>query len=165
LINEKRETFLAPPISLDKWEKALGGEYVLLIRAHYAVSAALNIQESAFVRDVSDYPQLNDLYAIADVMISDYSSAFFDFAILDRPMLCFAYDLEEYEEKRGLYLDLAETLPCPIDRDEDMLIDHILHMDRQDYIERTKVFHRRFAPYAGHASAAVVNEIEKRLAM
>lgn len=162
-INEKHETFLAPPIDLNKWESALGEEYVLLIRAHYAVSAALNIQENAFVHDVSGYPLLNDLYAIADLMISDYSSAFFDFSILDKPMLCFAYDLEEYEEKRGLYLNLAETLPCPVDRDEDTLIEHIKQMNVEEYVEATKKFHQKFAPYAGHASKAVVDEIVHRL--
>ena len=127
------------------------------------MTAALHLSEDAFVRDVSAYPTLNDLYAIADAMISDYSSTFFDYAILDRPMFCFAYDLDEYEEKRGLYLDLAKTLPCPVDRDEDSLLGHIKTMDEGEYAARTRAFHQRFAPYAGHAAEAVVNEIQRRL--
>ena len=163
LVDEHRDTYIAPPVDLAKWKAALGERYVLLVRAHYAVTAALHLSEDEFVRDVSAYPTLNDLYAIADAMISDYSSTFFDYAILDRPMFCFAYDLDEYEEKRGLYLDLAKTLPCPVDRDEDSLLGHIKTMDEGEYAARTRAFHQRFAPHAGHAAEAVVNEIQRRL--
>ena len=163
LLDENKDTYIAPPMDLLRWKKELGEEYVLLFRAHYAVTAALELEENEFVWDVSDYPRLNDLYSIADVMISDYSSTFFDYAILDRPMLCFAYDLEEYEEKRGLYLDLAETLPCPISRTEEELLALIKTMDWETFSERTREFHMRFAPHAGHASEAVVKEMEKRL--
>ncbi|MGN1306703.1 MAG: CDP-glycerol glycerophosphotransferase family protein [Faecousia sp.] len=163
LLNEKKETYLAPPIDFKKWEERLGGEYVLLIRAHYAVSAALALTENDFVRDVSAYERLNDLYAVADVLLSDYSSAFIDASILDVPMLCFAYDLEEYEEKRGLYLDLAENLPCPVCKTEDEVLDEIAHLDEAEASAQTERFRRRFAPYAGHATDTVVDEMQRRL--
>ena len=142
-LNEKKETYLVPPIDFKKWEEYLGGEYVLLIRAHYAVSAVLALTENDFVRDVSAYERLNDLYAVADVLLSDYSSAFIDASILDTPMLCFAYDLEEYEEKRGLYLDLAENLPCPVCKTEDEVLDEIAHLDKVEASAQTERFHRR----------------------
>lgn len=163
LLNEKKETYLVPPIDFKKWEERLGGEYVLLIRAHYAVSAVLALTENDFVRDVSAYERLNDLYAVADVLLSDYSSAFIDASILDTPMLCFAYDLEEYEEKRGLYLDLAEILPCPVCKTEDEVLDEIAHLDKAEASAQTERFHRRFAPYAGHATDTVVDEMQRRL--
>lgn len=163
LLNEKKETYLAPPMDLKKWETILGGEYVLLIRAHYAVSAALALTENEFVRNVSSYERLNDLYAIADVLLSDYSSAFIDASILGVPMLCFAYDLEEYREKRGLYLDLAENLPCPVYRTEDEVLDAIVHLDKAEASMQTERFRRRFAPYAGHATDTVVDEMQRRL--
>lgn len=163
LLDEHNDTYISPPMDLTKWERLLGEEYVLLFRAHYAVTAALKLTETAFVRDVSAYPTLNDLYAVADIMISDYSSTFFDYAILERPILCFAYDLEEYEEKRGLYLDLEETMPCPVDREEDTLLERIQSLDTEAYSLRTKEFHRRFAPHDGHAAQAVVDEVERRL--
>ena len=163
LINDNDDTYIAPPMNLKKWKEKLGEKYVLLVRAHYAVSAALNISEDAFVKDVSGYPCLNDLYAISDMMISDYSSTFFDYSILDRPMFCFAYDLEEYGQKRGLYLDIKKTLPCEIDKNEDEVLEHILNMDMELCIEKTKQFHKRFAPYAGKASKVVVDEMVSRL--
>ena len=163
LVNDHKDTFIAPPINLKKWEERLGDNYVLLIRAHYAVTAALDFKESEFVKNVSLYPFINDLYIISDILISDYSSSFIDYSILNRPMLCFAYDLEEYEEKRGLYVNLDEELPCIIDYDEDSLIDHILNLDYEAASKETRKFHQKYAPHAGNASKMVVDEIIKRL--
>lgn len=163
LVNDDMQNYIAPPMNLNKWKKKLGEKYVLLIRAHYAVSAALGIQDNDFVKNVSTYSSINDLYAISDLMISDYSSTYFDFAILDRPMLCFAYDQEEYEEKRGFYIDMSKELPCRIHKTEDDVIDDILTMDVSEAIAATKQFHRKYAPSAGSASKTIVDEIVKRL--
>lgn len=163
LIDEHNDMYLAPPMDLVKWEKEIGEDYVLLVRAHYAVSKALGIKDTDFVKDVSDYPHLNDLYIVSDVMISDYSSTYIDYSILDRPILCFAYDLEEFEEKRGLYIDLEEELPCPIDKTEDELLNHLKTMDYEAAALRTQGFHRRYAPYAGNASNSVISVIKQRL--
>lgn len=151
------------PIDLKKWEKALGNKYVVLFRAHYAVKKAMCIEETSFIRDVSNYPLLNDLYAVSDIMISDYSSCYFDYSILDRPMLCYAYDLKEYSEKRGLYLNLQDTLPCVIDENEDDLLSHILDMNEEAYSENTAKFHSKYAPYAGDACNTVISEIIRRM--
>ena len=159
LVNDQKDTYLAPPMDLQKWEQVLGKKYVLLVRAHYAVSAALKIEDNEFVKDVSRYPILNELYYIADLMISDYSSTFFDYSILDRPMFCFAYDLEEYMEKRGLYVDLHQFLPCSIDRDEDTLLRDIQEMNKAEYASRTRAFHDMYIPHEGDANRVVVDKI------
>lgn len=163
LWDENGNHLMVPPISLKKWEAFLSKDYILLFRAHYSVGTALNVIANDFVKDVSDYPELNDLYAISDIMISDYSSTFFDYSILDKPMFCFAYDLKEYQEKRGLYLDLQKTLPCKIHTDEDSLLLDILNTDIVKSSDATRIFHQKFAPYAGHACEKVVNEIIRRL--
>ncbi|MBQ8858283.1 MAG: CDP-glycerol glycerophosphotransferase family protein [Clostridia bacterium] len=163
LLNEKKENYLAPPITQEKWRAALGEDTVVLVRAHYAVAAAMDFVQDGTFYDVSAHPCLSELYAIADVLLSDYSSAYVDFSILGRPMLCFAYDRAEYEQKRGLYIDLGATLPCPIAENEDELLSIIHEMDTAAYEERTRAFCRRFAPHAGHATEAVLEEIEKRL--
>lgn len=163
LIDKKNNTYIAPPLNLKKWQDIFGSEYVLLVRAHYAVNKALNLKDNEFVRNVSEYDCLNDLYAIADIMISDYSSTYFDYAILNRPMFCFAYDLEEYEEKRGLYLNLAEVLPCPIAKTEDEIIENIRFLDVEKAKKNTKKFREKFVPHAGRASTIVVDKIIERL--
>lgn len=163
-VNDRNEVYCAPPIDLRKWEKLLGERYMLLFRAHYAVSAALNLEENSFVRNVSDYPAINDLYLASDILISDYSSSFIDYSVLERPMLCFAYDLEEYERRRGLYLDPNTELPCRVDRDEDALLESILTMDHGNMCRRTAGFRQKHAEYiTGHGSEAVVDEILRRL--
>ena len=152
LWDTKGNNLIAPPIHLEKWKQTIGSDYIILFRAHYAVGTALNIKTDDFVIDVSSYPNLNDLYAISDMMISDYSSVFFDYSILDRPMFCFAYDFDEYQDKRGLYLDIKKTLPCKIHLDEESLLSDIKNIDKANAIELVKKFHNQFAPNAGHAS-------------
>ena len=163
LMDENYNNYIKPPMTLTKWAEALKDEYVLLFRAHYAVNKALDLKNDGFVYDVSAYPKINDLYIASDILISDYSSAYMDYAILERPMLCFAYDLDEYEEKRGLYLKLDEALPCEICDNEDSLISQITDLNYAEASARTRVFKERFAPYAGNASKIVVDEIIKRL--
>lgn len=163
MLNDSSQNYMDIPIDLEKWERVLGNDYVLMVRAHYAVSAALGINDNSFVKDVSSYHSLNNLYAIADVMISDYSSTYFDYAILDRPMICFAYDKEVYEKKRGLYLKLEDDLPCKVCKTEDEVITEILNMDFPSAIEATKRFHKKYAPYAGGSSKMVVDKILSKL--
>ena len=162
LRDSNNSCYLAPPIDLEKWERELGDEYVLLIRAHYLVVKELEINQNGFVYDVSKYEYLNDLYAISNVLISDYSSAFFDFAVLERPEFCFAYDIEEYEEKRGLYIDMEQELPCSVDHNEDELIEHIKHMNYDEMCEKTRSFKNKYLPYCGNATDVLIKEIIKR---
>lgn len=163
LVNEKNQTYIAPPIDLNRWKNELADNYVLLVRAHYAISESLKIVNDNFVIDVSDYPFINDLYSVADILISDYSSAYFDYSILDKPMLCFAYDLDEYKKKRGLYLDLDKTLPCSIDSDESDLLLHIKNLNYEDAKKNVRKFHLKYAPHAGNASRTVVDELIRKL--
>ena len=67
------------------------------------------------VLDVTRYPDIADLYLAADVLVTDYSSVFFDFVLTDKPMVFLAPDLEAYrDDNRGFYLDYHETVPGPI---------------------------------------------------
>ena len=74
---------------------------------------------------MTDVDDLNDLYLISDLMITDYSSTMFDYSVLKRPMVFHMYDLERYErEIRGFYFDLDE-LPGPITKTEEELAEAI----------------------------------------
>ena len=150
-------------INVERWEAELGDKYVLLIRAHYAVNKHIDFQNSLFVRDVSDYSNLNDLFIVSDILISDYSSAMIDYSILDRPILCYAMDYDEYLLKRGTYVDINSFLPCPVDKDEMVLIDRIKHLNYESYSQRSREFHEKYAPHAGHATEAVIEEIVNRM--
>ncbi len=97
-------------------------EWKILLRTHYLVTEELEIKTPNVI-DVSTYDDVNDLYLASDAIMTDYSSVFFDFAILNRPMIFFAYDIKEYEgELRGFYLDY-HTLPGDKIEDTDDLIE------------------------------------------
>lgn len=113
-------------VDFDKLQKELGEAYIILFRAHYLVAHSFDFEKyQGFVYNVSDYSDINHLYLVSDLLITDYSSVFFDYAILQRPILYYMYDLEAYAgEIRGFYLELSE-LPGPIVRRETELIDAI----------------------------------------
>ncbi len=162
-INDNNNTYMEIPVDLKKWQNKLGDQYCLLVRAHYAVVESLNIINNGFVNDVSKYSPLNDLYAVSDILISDYSSAFFDYAILGRPMLCFAYDLERYERERGFYIDIHKELPCVVMRNEDQIIDSILSMNFEEESKKTRFFASKYLPCEGNACKVVTDKILEML--
>jgi CDP-glycerol glycerophosphotransferase len=100
-------------LDVEAFAERLGPDTVLLVRAHYFYVPADHTAQARRGRivDVSAYPIVEDLYLAADVMVTDYSSAMFDFAVLDRPLVVFAPDWEVYRQLRGVYFDLLEHPP------------------------------------------------------
>jgi CDP-glycerol glycerophosphotransferase len=115
-----------------------------------------------FVRDVSSYGDINDLYIAADILVTDYSSVFFDFANLERPIIFYMYDLEHYaNEMRGFYLSLDE-LPGPVVKDETALIAEIKAADSWKPDDKYNEFRKRFNPYEdGNSSKRVLAKVIK----
>ncbi|RIO16001.1 hypothetical protein BUZ92_12625, partial [Mammaliicoccus sciuri] len=106
---------------------------VLLIRAHYLVSDHLNLDDYKNVYDLSDANDINELFLMSDVLITDYSSVYFDYANLRRPILFFAYDKDEYaNDIRGFYLPYESDLPGPVFETSETLIDYIKSMQYVD---------------------------------
>lgn len=108
---------------LENWKKNYGDEWVLLSRMHYLVAENFDFSaHEGVVFNVSDYPDIRDLYLISDMLITDYSSVFFDYAILNRPIVFFMYDLENYRDQlRGFYFDIEADSPGPIVQTEQEL--------------------------------------------
>ncbi|AZQ35466.1 CDP-glycerol:glycerophosphate glycerophosphotransferase [Streptomyces cyaneochromogenes] len=110
------------PFDVERFAEEFGDRYVLLVRAHYLNHVVLPPSVRGRVIDVSDHHDVTPLLALADALITDYSSVMFDYALLDRPMLFFPYDYEEYVHTgRGTYFDLLERAPGPVVRTEDEL--------------------------------------------
>ena len=148
-------------VDFDKLKEELDDRYVILFRAHYLVANSFDFDRyNGFVRDVSDIDDINDLYIASDLLVTDYSSVFFDYANLGRPIIFYMYDLEQYaNEIRGFYLSLNE-LPGPIARDEDALISEIRETDGWKPDAKYEAFHERFNPLDdGHASERVLERI------
>ncbi len=95
---------------------ALADDHVLLVRLHPFIRSRTVIgpELAGFAIDVSDHPDINELMLVSDVLVTDYSSAIFEYALLGRPMVFFAPDYEAYERERGFYFDYRTGVPGPI---------------------------------------------------
>jgi CDP-glycerol glycerophosphotransferase len=99
-------------------------DHVLLLRLHSMVKDRPQIGPGVPVIDVSDHAESAELYLAADVLVTDYSSAMFDFAVTGKPLLLYTYDLEHYrDDLRGFYFDLADVAPTPLLRTSSELIE------------------------------------------
>jgi len=150
-------------VDFDKLRDELGDEYVILFRAHYLVANSFDFDKyKGFVVDVSSYSDINELYLAADILITDYSSVFFDYSNLGKPIIFYMYDLEQYAgELRGFYISLDE-LPGPIVRDEDHLLAEIHACDGWSPDEKYQSFCAKYNPKDdGNAAARTLAAIIK----
>ena len=85
---------------------------------HPRADAPIGPELAGFAIDVSDHPDINELLLVSDVLVTDYSSVIYEFALLGRPMVFFAPDLEAYERERGFYFDYRTGVPGPGLRDD-----------------------------------------------
>lgn len=118
--DEGNNCVLKPPFDISKWKRLLSEDYILLIRAHQEVVNVLDVNEDEFVRNLSLYPELNDILLITDILISDYSGILFDYSIIGRKIFCYTYDYDRYEQERGMYIDVRKDLPS-YDNEDDLL--------------------------------------------
>ncbi|MFD3699175.1 CDP-glycerol glycerophosphotransferase family protein [Streptomyces sp. NPDC058646] len=151
-------------IDLDRARRELGEDHVLLIRGHHNVGEQVREGvRDGFVVDVSRWPDATDLLLVADVLISDYSSAIFDFALTDRPILLFTYDLEHYRGTlRGFNFDLEEKAPGPLLADSESLIEAVRNADSvgAQYAEARAAFRAEFCDLDdGEATKRVVDRM------
>ena len=109
-------------IDFKKMENKFGKDYLILFRPHYFIANAFDFDKyKGFVYNVADIDDINELYIISDILITDYSSVFFDYANLKRPMIFFMYDLEHYKnESNGFYIDLNELPGQIVETQEDL---------------------------------------------
>jgi len=146
-----------------KWREILGDEYVLIFKPHYLIvnRYADNKELEGFLYNIPAEAEINELYVISDVLVTDYSSVFFDYAILGRPVYFYMYDLAEYkDELRGFYLDIYKDLPGEIYESEEELLKGI-YLGQFDF-ERMKQFNERFNKFhAGDSSKKVIDILLK----
>lgn len=152
-----------PGLDFARLREQLGDEYVVLFRAHYLVASRFDFAAYAgFLVDVSAVDDINDLYIASDALITDYSSVFFDYANLVRPIVFYMYDLERYaDELRGVYFDVSE-LPGPIVATQEELVAAVRAADQpsEELVERYRAFNAKFDPLDdGHASERVLERL------
>ncbi|WP_325192865.1 CDP-glycerol glycerophosphotransferase family protein [Methanobrevibacter ruminantium] len=153
-------------LDLDKLKDEFSEEYIILIRTHYFIANKLDLSNyKGFAIDVSKYDDIAELYLISDILITDYSSVFFDFANLKRPILFFTYDLDKYEHVlRGFYIDIHKDVPGPLLFSTEEVIDNIKNIDNvvDDFGEKYDEFYERFCSIDdGRATERIVKRVWK----
>ncbi|WP_159400811.1 CDP-glycerol glycerophosphotransferase family protein [Streptomyces sp. NRRL B-24484] len=142
---------------------ALGEDHVLLVRPHAHVREPLPGAGDGFLYDVGDYPDVQELLLVADVLVTDYSSIMFDFAITGRPILFFTYDLERYRDVlRGFYFDFETEAPGPLIPTSEALVEALRDVTAAtaDHAERYAAFRALHCVLDdGKASARVVDRM------
>ena len=161
-----------PSLDIEALEKALGNEWKLVVKLHYLVkydkdAFPASCIDSGFLRVADSSEDIAGLFAEADALITDYSSVMFDYALLDRPMFFYTYDLERYrDELRGWYFDFEKEAPGPLSRDTESLINDIKDLSEGGqgslkWLEKRRAFKERFAGFEdGHASERTARKLE-----
>ncbi len=151
-------------LDLQKMKEELSDEYVVLLRTHHYIADNIDTTGlEGFTYNLSKYDDISEIYLISDICITDYSSVFFDYANLKRPVLFYTYDIEKYKNQlRGFYIDMNTEIPGPLLYTSEEVIDAIKHIDEinEKYKERYDEFYDRFCCYDdGNASKNVVEEV------
>ncbi len=143
---------------VDRIAQALGDSHVVLLRTHKIDAGAH--RTGRFV-DVSTYPDNRDLFLAADVLVTDYSSVMFDFAVTRKPMVFFTYDLDHYRDRaRGFYFDFEAEAPGPLVSTAEEVVAAVAGVDAggAGHREAYDRFVQRFCHLEdGHAAARVVD--------
>lgn len=149
-------------IDFEALKSALPSDCVLLFRAHINEARSVDFSEMAdFVYDVTKYKDVNELYIISDLMISDYSGTIFDYANLHRPIVLYQYDREEYvNDLTGVYIDLDELPGEVVLRESDLAAAIKYQLDHFEYDEKYRAFNERYNGLDGRdCSERVLREL------
>lgn len=151
----------------NKWKDSLGEDYVVLFKQHYIIkNSFVNKGLENFIYYIEEDVDINELYIISDILVTDYSSVFFDYAILERPILFYMYDLEKYKNNiRGFYLDIYKDLPGDVVENTEELLSKIIYLENNKnlYINKIRKFNTRFNDMNdGKATTRVLNTLFKK---
>lgn len=146
-------------------EKKFGGEWIIFLRMHFKDRKKVQLTEKLkkFVFDVSDYADMQELIAAADIGMTDYSSWIYDWVLTKKLGLLFVPDMDEYISERNFYYPLTET-PFPIAKTCQELIKNIKNLDKNKFVKESEEFiERKGSKENGEASKKVVDFIEEML--
>ncbi len=149
-------------------KKHLEKEYVILVKLHPFIKKGMNLSKGLkeiygdFVFDVSKTLPIDDAMCASDMVITDYSSLIFEYALLTRPMIFFAYDLEQYDRERSFYFNYENFVPGDIVKDTEELYKSIRKNENNFDQEKVGNFRKRFMSACdGKSTERILNKITK----
>lgn len=135
-----------------------GGDWIVIKRLHPHLSGKSITKEDNTV-DAADYDDIQELLLVADVLITDYSSLMFDFAISGRPIFLYAKDLDEYcSRERNLYFQIEE-LPFPLARTNNELMQVIDHFSETEYATKLSQFNKTVATFENGTASKTIGDL------
>lgn len=149
-------------MDLQKMHQELGEDYVIVFKHHPFVKnrpqVPGNLKE--FAADMTEDMTIEELLMVSDICISDYSSLIFEFSLFERPMIFFAYDLEDYFDWRGFYYPFDEMTPGPTCRTTEEMIDYIQNLDTRFDRQQVMEFKEKFMSACdGHATERILKTV------
>ena len=121
---------MADFLDFDAATRALGDDVVILVRGHaFNARSRKRVGDMRGVIDVTDYPEVSDLYLAADAAVVDYSSLRFDFGITGKPMIFHVPDLQRYQDTRGWLFDFEPTAPGPLVDTTEQVVEQLRDLD------------------------------------
>ena len=158
--SEQDDKKLLQSFDFDAFDKRFNKTHKLLLRLHPQIHRCDIVQNCAV--DVTDWDDVGELIEISEMMITDYSSVCMDAALIGKPILFYAFDLEKYADERSFYFDYETYVPGPVARDFDTLLDLIGGTAPQEYEQKLKKFREfNFGSPDGKAAKRVVESIIK----
>lgn len=142
------------------YEYCRANNSVFMIKMHPFVKESIHIPEeySDVICDFSGYPNINDLYYVTDLLVTDYSSNYFEYALLRRPVVFYTYDRQIYELTRGVHRSIRESAPGKVC---DTFDEFMLCLENEDYeVQKLlKFVEDNFGDYQGNATNKVIDDI------
>lgn len=147
-------------LNIREFVKRFSDEYVLVIKMHPSVSKSQGVPYDLeeHVLNLSGM-DMNDLLIVTDILVTDYSSVIFDYSLLKRPMIFFAYDLENYLAERNFYYEYRKFVPGPIVANNDSLFQAIEMIEEQDLTKVVEFRDRFFDELDGKSAQRIVKEV------
>ena len=152
-----------PFLNFDVLKRNVEDEYVFILKYHYLIASELDWSRmEGFIYDIKE--DIQELYLMADMLMTDYSSVMFDYSILKRPMIFYTYDLDAYCDNRGFYFDFLAEAPGPFVKNTEELIGVLKNHDFGQYKERYDAFNEKYNSWDdGRASEKVVEIIKNTM--
>ncbi|WP_197025059.1 CDP-glycerol glycerophosphotransferase family protein [Paucisalibacillus sp. EB02] len=148
-------------IPFDTWDmrSRLQDNHALLVHLHPYMRTDRKIEADGFVYHLDNAFTIQELLVLTDILITDYSTVFFDFSLLDRPIIFYPYDLKDYKQDRDFYYDYEEMIPGPMVVDTESLIKTILGDESYDQYDKKQFANRFFDYQDGKATERIVADI------
>lgn len=158
--NVEEDKVLLNSIDMKKWADAIGDDYAFLIRLHPQIHCCDSTLEGSI--DVTGWEDVGELTLICDCMITDYSSVCMDAALIGKPLIFYAFDLEKYASDRSFYFDYESYVPGPVVKSFDELISTVACLEKLKDNPKLQDFRQfNFGTPDGKATERVADAILK----